>query len=260
MKKIYLIIALVFTVGLGLGLSVNVSGEEALIPSWIKTTAGFWVDGQIGDREFIQALQFLINNDILTVEEDKTENTSEKTIPKFILQDMNYLVKLFPTFNDIDKNWKPDEIRENFHTKNNRPKHELEQGFIVTLLVNYYYGGIGADRVSVFPIEIMHFDITQFNSNENANDSFDVRYSKLYSDGINPKEFDMNGLGFDENKCVLIRTNEKIRDWENDSTLYRFDFVCHEANLLIESDMTGQIEDTPDPEFLKSMKSILGKI
>jgi len=73
LKKIYLIIALVFTVGLGLGFSVNVSGEEALIPSWIKTTAGFWVDGQIGDKEFIQALQWLIDNGVLQVTQKDPE-------------------------------------------------------------------------------------------------------------------------------------------------------------------------------------------
>lgn len=67
MKKIYLIIALVFTVGLWLGFSVNVSGEEALIPSWIKNTAGFWVDGKIGDQEFVQALQYLVEKDILKI-------------------------------------------------------------------------------------------------------------------------------------------------------------------------------------------------
>ena len=67
MNKIYLIIALVFTVGLGVGLSVNASGEKTLIPSWIKTTAGFWVDDKVSDSEFISALQFLVEKGVLVI-------------------------------------------------------------------------------------------------------------------------------------------------------------------------------------------------
>lgn len=51
----------------GLGLSLNVSAEQNLIPSWIKNTAKFWVNGQIGDQEFIQALQYLVEKDILKI-------------------------------------------------------------------------------------------------------------------------------------------------------------------------------------------------
>jgi len=60
---------IVFTIAIvfGLGLSLNVSAEEGLIPAWIKSTASFWVDGNIGDSEFISALQFLINQNIIEV-------------------------------------------------------------------------------------------------------------------------------------------------------------------------------------------------
>jgi hypothetical protein len=63
----YFIIALIVALGIGLGFSIDVSGEEALIPSWIKTTAGFWVDDKIEDKEFIQALQYLVEKDILKI-------------------------------------------------------------------------------------------------------------------------------------------------------------------------------------------------
>ena len=79
MKRIYLIIILVFTVGLGLGFSVNVSGEESLIPSWIKSIASFWVDGKIGDQEFIQALQYLVKERVLVIPQANViENNSPK--------------------------------------------------------------------------------------------------------------------------------------------------------------------------------------
>ena len=58
-------IAIVF--GIGIGLSLNVSAEEGLIPSWIKNTASFWVDGNVEDSEFISALQFLVNHGIMEI-------------------------------------------------------------------------------------------------------------------------------------------------------------------------------------------------
>ena len=50
-----------------LGVSLNISAEEGLIPSWIKNTASFWVDGDVGDSEFISSLQYLINQDIIKI-------------------------------------------------------------------------------------------------------------------------------------------------------------------------------------------------
>lgn len=37
------------------------------IPPWVKTTAGFWVNNQSSDQEFLSALEFLIDNDIIRV-------------------------------------------------------------------------------------------------------------------------------------------------------------------------------------------------
>jgi len=70
----------VFVFGMGIGFSINVSAEEGLIPSWVKSTAGFWVDGQIGDSEFISALQFLIKEGVLVIPD---ENNSGDTISKY---------------------------------------------------------------------------------------------------------------------------------------------------------------------------------
>ena len=46
------------------------------IPNWIKDTAGFWVDGAISDQEFVAALQFLINDGIITVPGSTGDSTS----------------------------------------------------------------------------------------------------------------------------------------------------------------------------------------
>jgi len=73
--KPVIIIAIAVVFGIVIGLSLNVSAEEGLIPSWIKNTAGYWVDGQIGDSEFITALQFLVKEGILVIPSEQNEKT-----------------------------------------------------------------------------------------------------------------------------------------------------------------------------------------
>lgn len=51
--------------------SIFVSAEEGLLPSWIKNIAGFWADDQIRDIEFINALQYLVEQNILVIPDPK---------------------------------------------------------------------------------------------------------------------------------------------------------------------------------------------
>jgi len=45
----------------------SVSAQEKSVPSWIKNTAGFWVDGSVSDTEFLNAIEFLVNGGIIQV-------------------------------------------------------------------------------------------------------------------------------------------------------------------------------------------------
>lgn len=72
MKPVIIIaIAVIF----GIGLALSVSAEEGLIPTWIKSTASFWVEGDISDSEFITALQFLVKERILVIPSEQNEKT-----------------------------------------------------------------------------------------------------------------------------------------------------------------------------------------
>jgi len=54
------------------------------IPTWIKNTAGWWATDKIPDGEFVKSLQFLIENNIITVQSSgKTQSTLE-SIPTWI--------------------------------------------------------------------------------------------------------------------------------------------------------------------------------
>ena len=42
-------------------------------PSWAKFLGTFWSDGQISDSEFLEAIQFLVNEDIIQVKQKIVE-------------------------------------------------------------------------------------------------------------------------------------------------------------------------------------------
>ncbi len=46
--------------------------DEELIPVWIRNAAQFWINKEISDKEFLQTLQYLIDNGILTVQTSET--------------------------------------------------------------------------------------------------------------------------------------------------------------------------------------------
>lgn len=74
-------------VGVVLGFSFTVSAEENLIPSWIKNTAGWWANDQIQENDFLFAIQYLIQNQIIKVKptelsEDISETSKKHLLPK----------------------------------------------------------------------------------------------------------------------------------------------------------------------------------
>ena len=41
--------------------------EDTQIPGWIKDVAGWWADDQISEKEFLNGIEYLINNNIITL-------------------------------------------------------------------------------------------------------------------------------------------------------------------------------------------------
>ncbi len=51
-----------------IGFTISASAqEESVIPDWIKTAVAFWVQSQISDLEFINIIQYFVENEIITV-------------------------------------------------------------------------------------------------------------------------------------------------------------------------------------------------
>ena len=55
-----LALSLVMVTGIGSAYS-----QSDTIPTWIKGVAGFWAEDKITDKEFIEALEFLIESNII---------------------------------------------------------------------------------------------------------------------------------------------------------------------------------------------------
>lgn len=62
--------------------TVDVSSDSR-IPAWIKNNAGWWANGQINDREFVQGIQYLIREKIMIVP-DTSKNSSSDDIPSWV--------------------------------------------------------------------------------------------------------------------------------------------------------------------------------
>ena len=49
------------------GDSTGSTGSSLALPEWIKNIAKFWAEGQISDEEYVQSLQFLIQQGIIKI-------------------------------------------------------------------------------------------------------------------------------------------------------------------------------------------------
>ena len=58
----------------------NVSAESDSVPSWIKNTASFWVDGNVSDTEFLNAMEFLIGEGIIQISRESVPVVDTITI------------------------------------------------------------------------------------------------------------------------------------------------------------------------------------
>ena len=66
--------------------SMRPSTSEDKVPTWIKNNAGWWAEGAIDDDAFIQGIQFLIKEGIITVESQSPAYEVSENHHKAVLQ------------------------------------------------------------------------------------------------------------------------------------------------------------------------------
>lgn len=96
--------ALIFVAGITIGSSSHVVAQQASIPGWVKKTALWWGQGQISDDEFIKALQWMINEGILSVPGSSPSPTTPSNTPATTAP-ASTLSPLMPQGSDLDSFW-----------------------------------------------------------------------------------------------------------------------------------------------------------
>ena len=67
-------------------LSVPSSGlaNAESVPNWVKTNAGWWASGDIDQQSFIQGIEYLVNQGIISVPVQKVSGEKSETVPDWI--------------------------------------------------------------------------------------------------------------------------------------------------------------------------------
>ncbi|MGH1521930.1 MAG: hypothetical protein ACRBB2_06130 [Nitrosopumilus sp.] len=63
--------------------SVEIKQSDTIAP-WIKNNAGWWADGIVGDDEFVNSIQFLINEKIIVIPDIEHKSSGTQEIPSWI--------------------------------------------------------------------------------------------------------------------------------------------------------------------------------
>jgi hypothetical protein len=113
-SRIILGITIIFAVSL-LSVSLVNAQSSSQIPPWIKTAVTFWVNDQISDQEFIDVIQYFVENEIITVPQNNdvvmnlqtlqyelNEKIQDSRILTNNIQIQNYLVESNDLFDTVD--------------------------------------------------------------------------------------------------------------------------------------------------------------
>ena len=80
---IFFVLTLIAVSGIGV-LSFVSAQEDSQIPTWIKTAVGFWVNDQITDDEFLKAIEYFVENEMINVpSQDTDDDNFNRIIYKF---------------------------------------------------------------------------------------------------------------------------------------------------------------------------------
>jgi len=76
-KVILLSLLLLTVIGFA---EIQAQESDIEIPSWVKAVAGYWSDNEINDKEFVEALEFLIDNRVINLGENVVVGMSENSL------------------------------------------------------------------------------------------------------------------------------------------------------------------------------------
>ena len=74
------------------GIPISSAQEDTQIPGWIKNVASWWANGEISENEFLTGIEYLINNNIISISfipcsiitEDQNVSSSAGLVPNWV--------------------------------------------------------------------------------------------------------------------------------------------------------------------------------
>ena len=73
---IFILVVLFFV-----GILPTINAES--VPNWVKNNAGWWATDAISEKEFVNAIEFLITEGIIQINNSTEDKKSEKTLQKY---------------------------------------------------------------------------------------------------------------------------------------------------------------------------------
>jgi len=168
---------------------VSISAEESLIPFWIKTIAGFWVSGDLSDNEFISAMEWMIENEIIKV--SITDDSGWKNEADKLYRENERLA---------------DEISE-LRNENKDLRKELGKSTITTTSKPTEFGypfWLGGDPLNIGGITVY---INEFGYMSNG-EYFGVDLTVEYTRGGTPIYLEVTNVSITDEKGFVIDAND----------------------------------------------------
>ena len=60
------------------------TSNKSEIPSWVKNSAGWWAEGIVSDDEFIQSIQFLVQEKMISISPSQGNASNSQEIPEWV--------------------------------------------------------------------------------------------------------------------------------------------------------------------------------
>lgn len=90
-KIVLLSVVLLTVIATGI-FSFAFAQEESKIPTWIKTMIGFWINGQVSDDEFLGAIEYFVDNELILVNSDRSNSATIENL-KLLQSETNFKIE-----------------------------------------------------------------------------------------------------------------------------------------------------------------------
>ncbi len=221
---------LIFITGILIGFSLNASAQEtSSIPNWIKNTAKLWVNGDLGDADFIKAVQWMVTNGIIILP-NNSQSTINSQMSAPSASQSNPLSTLLPTTDSIGNLWKildfTSSSRFNLEASPPiAPSHTIEQVF---------------EKTTATPMTVITIDIASFQSGGGLSHSDENEASRVYS--IIKQDYEAHNTGYKTSAFIPNPLDSSAVCYQFTMTTTqstKIDMFCAKGYTVFAVDATG---------------------